>query len=216
MTRWAACLLLLIAAAPTLGAQLNPIFDGNRIGIELSGLQLPKELEKELKSGLTNRLLMRVSLLAGTQRREHAIEIAAKYDLWDENFTVTISIDSKVVTLRTETSSAALLQLFANPRVTSVFASTEVPTVGELQLRVEALLNPIDRERMEQIRRWVAENSVSAAQDDPGSPGRPAVAPIVNSIFNRIFEQFSAGGDLAGAWHQTVSSHAFPRRDLEP
>jgi hypothetical protein len=108
------------------------------------------------------------------------------------------------------------LQLFANPRVAAIFPASELPATGELQLRVDALLNPIDRERMQQVRRWVAENSAYTPQGRTSGAARPSAAPIVNTLFNRIFEQFSAGSDLAGAWHLSLSSSVFLRRDSEP
>jgi hypothetical protein len=210
-------LLMLLIMPQAVAAELTPTIAGNRVGIEISGLQLPALLATELKSGLTNRLLLRVALLANAQRhREHAVEIAAKYDLWDERFVVTISVDGKTTLSRTEADSAAMLQFFNNPRVPGVFTAGDLPDVGELQLQVDALLNPIDRERMEQMRRWVAENSAYTTQSGLGGPARPSTAPIVNALFNRIFEQFSAGEDLAGAWHQSLASHTFQRRNLEP
>jgi hypothetical protein len=65
-------------------------------------------------------------------------------------------------------------------------------------LRVELLLNPIDREKMRAIRKWVAQNTAPAIGDDQGISAS-------NSVFNRIFEQY-ADSDLAAAWRVTLNA----------
>jgi hypothetical protein len=83
-------------------------------------------------------------------------------------------------------------------------------------VNADVLLNPIDRERMDRIRKWVAENSAHS----PVDPTRPdATAPVgasmSNALFNSIFEQYASGTSVAAAWHETVGSKPFTRESLE-
>ena len=74
--------------------------------------------------------------------------------------------------------------------------------VTDLTLRVEVLLNPIDREKMQMIRKWVAQNST------PEVAGRQGIS-VSNAIFNRIFEQYADGSDVAAVWRTAVQSARF-------
>jgi hypothetical protein len=142
-----------------------------------------------------------------------AIEVTVKYDLWDENFVQTVIIDGIAAPASTHHDVAGPLHFLANPRLTSLFPMQQLPVDGELRIHASVLLNPIERERLEQIRRWVAQNSTFTAAGGAES-ARPTNAPITSVIFNHIFEQFTAGNELASAWQQSVSSRAFQRRDL--
>jgi hypothetical protein len=64
-------------------------------------------------------------------------------------------------------------------------------------LRVELLLNPIDREKMRTIRKWVSQNTSPSVAGDQMSAS--------NAVFNRIFEQY-ADSDLAAAWRVTLEA----------
>jgi hypothetical protein len=83
-----------------------------------------------------------------------------------------------------------------------LFDAATLPGASDLTLRVEVLLNPIDREKMRMIRKWVAQNSTPEVGGDQG-------LSMSNAIFNRIFEQYADGSDVAAAWRVTVVSAPF-------
>lgn len=206
----AALLLMRLAAA----ADLTAVTDADRVGIALSQLPLPESLAKELHSGLTNRMLIRVELTVDAKPLlSRAVEVTVQYDLWDEHFVQTISIDGVTGPTVVLAGITQTLHVLANPRLAGLFPLQQLPADGELRLQASVLLNPIDRERLEQIRRWVAQNSTFAAGDGAAA-ARPSNAPITSVIFNRIFEQFADGSELASAWQQSVYSRPFHRRDL--
>ena len=91
-------------------------------------------------------------------------------------------------------------------RLPKLFAVPSAPG-GPLTLHAEVLLNPIERERMEQIRKWVKENSSYVPLDGAGVRGS-APASGSNAVFNRIFEQY-AGQDVAAEWRQEIVSAPF-------
>jgi hypothetical protein len=200
-----------IAAA----TELTPFVKDQRLGVVIRTLGLPATLPKDLVSGLTNRLLIRVALIAKSRLVDQATaEVAVKYDLWDENFAVTLTVNGVVVSARTCSNVTEVQAILADMRLPGLFARSEVPGGGAM-LRAEMLLNPIERERMAAIRKWVAENSTYTPSDTDGFGSEKGVASSrSNAIFNRIFEQYSQGMDLVAAWKETVTSKPFNIEEL--
>ncbi|HEY0681964.1 MAG TPA: hypothetical protein VGD45_06520 [Steroidobacter sp.] len=205
MTRVLCLICLLLLGAIVEAADITPVIRERNIGVRVRGLALPESLRKDLRSGLTNRVLLRITLLEGTETRANAnVEIALKYDLWDERFSSQLTVNGTALSapeLRTVDEAWAwlidlsLLQLFERPA-----------TPATLTLQAEVLLNPIERERMEQIREWVKENSRYVPLE--GAPGA-ASESTSNSVFNRIFEHYAADQNMAAQWREQVTSTPF-------
>lgn len=205
MTRILCLIALLLLSALSQAADIAPVIRERHIGARVRGLALPESLRKDLRSGLTNRLLLRVALLEGEQARGSAnVEIALKYDLWDERFHSQLTVNGTALgapDLRTVDeawnwlSDLNLMPLFDLPSGSAA-----------LTLRAEVLLNPIERERMDQIRDWVKENSRYVPLE-----GAPSVAsdPTPDSIFNRIFERYASDHETAAQWRELVISTPF-------
>jgi hypothetical protein len=205
--RRAIALLLLAANAATHAAepdaQVFPIVNAGKLGARVESISFPPSLPKELTSGLTNRILARVSVLdARAVVEQRSVEIAVRYDLWDETFSIESTMNGAVVESRRLARVEdvdALLRALPLPKL---FDTGTLPRERELVLRVEVLLNPISREKMRTIRRWVAQNSAIEIGESEG-------IPISNAIFNRIFDQYSEASDLAAVWRVQASSAAF-------
>jgi hypothetical protein len=80
-----------------------------------------------------------------------------------------------------------------------------------LQIHADVLLNPIDRERMDKIRQWVAANTTGSSSG-PQSATRTTSAS--SELFARIFEQYAAGKDVASVWRRTLASRPFRLDEL--
>ncbi|MBM0106941.1 hypothetical protein JM946_19570 [Steroidobacter sp. S1-65] len=202
----ALCLIgLLLLSALAQAADISPVIHDRHIGARLRGLALPDSLRKDLRSGLTNRVLLRVTLLEGTQTLATAnVEIALKYDLWDERFGTQLTVNGVVRTapeLRTVDEAWAWL---IDLRLMPLFERPTTPAT--LTLRAEVLLNPIERERMEQIREWVKENSRYVPLE--GAPSAASESGS-NSVFNRIFEYYAADQGMAAQWREQAASAPF-------
>ncbi len=79
-----------------------------------------------------------------------------------------------------------------------------------LGLTADILFDPIEKERMAEIRQWVAENDRPSPPDAASlSSGLPAPRSTSARLFNKIFQQFADGAAVAAAWKQTVSSPPF-------
>jgi hypothetical protein len=55
---------------------------------------------------------------------------------------------------------------------------------------------------MRMIRKWVAQNSTPVVGGDQG-------ISLSNALFNRIFEQYAEGSDVAAAWRVELASAPF-------
>jgi hypothetical protein len=201
---WLAWLLLVSATVQS--AELTHFVADRKIGARVQALTFPESLRKDLRSGLTNRLLLRASLLQGERSRGMAtIEIALKYDLWDERFKVELTINGAAANapgLETVEEAVAWLSDLRLPGLFEVPAGS-----GTFTLQAEALLNPIEHERLERIREWVKENSRYVPLEGAARGATPEAGS--NAIFNRIFDQYAAGDDVAAQWRREVVSAPF-------
>lgn len=192
---------LMLWTASSHAAELTQILHNRMIGARLTGLNFPDSVHKDLRSGLTNRVLIRVLLneqdkLRGTR----SIEVAIRYDLWDETFSVVQRRDGTVVIEQVLTTQGEILAYLSGLDMPDLFPA--IASTGPLTLRADVLLNPIQRERMEQIQKWVRENSSHV-------PLEGATESTSNAMFNRIFEQYARSGDAAAEWRESAVSPAF-------
>ncbi len=148
------------------------------------------------------------------------VELAILYDLWEENFKLTVAINRTVVRTEVYAHEADILAFLKNARLPNLFDMTQLAGKRGVTVRADALLNPIDRERMEKLKRWVAENSTVAplsrppiAPNDGSLDQVPSTTPS-NVLFNRIFSQYATGTDLAAAWRVLVVSMPFNPEEL--
>jgi len=193
--------LLWLFSAAVHAATLTPTPANGELGARIDSLEYPSTLPRELESGLTNRLYLRVTLLDGqVTLQERTIEIAIRYDLWEQNFTVTRTVDRDPADTQ-QLDSAGLKTYLAALLIPRLFATRSLPANRELTLRAELLLNPIAREKLRMIRKWVAENSTPVNADQ-------GIATS-NTVFNRIFEQYADGSDLAAVWRVDLASAPF-------
>ena len=196
-------LLLLLVNAGTQAAEVSVTVTEEKLGARIDAIAFPATLPKELVSGLTNRLYARVSLLdAQAVVGQRAVEISIRYDLWDQRFAVVRAMDGAIAESRdlvTQEEIDALLRALPLPKL---FDTASLPPGRDLILRVEVLLNPIGREKMRMIRKWMAQNGTPEVGGDQG-------ISISNSIFNRIFEQYAEGSDIAAVWRVDLESKAF-------
>jgi hypothetical protein len=216
MTRAGALLLLLaIAASPAAPAELTAVAREHSLGVHISGIAWPATFTKDLVSGLTNRLLIHTALFADSRRLDDKTAvIAIKYDLWEETFALTVTVNGAVISARTEQRQPQIEAFLANLELLDLFATSEVPKDRAATLRVEILLNPIERERLEAIKKWVIENDTSIPADTSGFSDKRVGNSRSNKVFNRIFEQYSQGAEAAASWKESFSSSPFKISEL--
>ena len=185
-------LVFLACIADSNAADVEVIRREGKLGVRVLAVAYPANLSKDLVSGLTNRLYARISLLdSGKVLEQRAVEIALRYDLWDEKFSLLSTMNETVVESRTLANVAEVESMLATLSLPGLFDIGRLTNKHDYLLRVELLLNPIDREKMRTIRKWVSQNTSPTVAGDQMSAS--------NAVFNRIFEQY-ADSDLAAAW----------------
>jgi hypothetical protein len=199
-----------LAACPSWAGEIEPFVVDGRLGARVRDLAYPTNLAKDLTSGLTNRILARVELRAGQRAAARsALEITVKYDLWEENFRVVVSVEQRVVASTLYASLAEVQSFLQDMRIPGLFGITGPPNES-WTMKADVLLNPVDRERMDRIREWVKENSTPAPADPTrADSAAPVGAATSNALFERIFEQYADGSNVAAVWHETVTSKPF-------
>lgn len=206
IARCLATIALVLSAAGACAAQLTPAVQNGQLGLILESASYPDSLRKDLTSGLTNRFLIRVTLSRGNEIvRRRAVEIAVRHDLWDEHFAVTVTLDGAAADARTIQSMEEMQAFLRRLQLPRLFATNGLERKQPLSITAEILLNPVDRERMEMIRKWVAQNNIGPS--DAG--GRNGGGDLAVSIFNKIFEQYAKGADVAAVWRETSVSLPF-------
>jgi hypothetical protein len=201
-----------------LAAQLVPTLKQQHLGVLIKDVQLPQTIRNDLRSGLTSRILVQVVLSQESQSlARRAVEITVKYDLWDEMFSVTMAVDNTAVMSNTYSSLDEIVAMLSSLSIPDLFPVAQLPGSKDLVVVVRLLFNPVEKERMEEIRKWVAENSKPAPTASPNvGGGMPAPAPASDSrtLFNRIFEQYAAGASVAAAFTDSATSNPFKLENL--
>jgi hypothetical protein len=208
-------LILMLAPVGASAAELTPYLQEQRVGVAIEKMRAPPTLRKDLVSGLTNRVLIKIDLLHnGQPLNRKVVEVSIRYDLWEETFSVDTRIDNAVVSARTYRQLDEVVSVLSNLKLPALFA----PAPGaQLVLTAEVLFNPVDKERMDEIRKWVTENSAPALPDPTNvRPGLSSPPPASNSraLFNKLFEQYAAGASVAAAWKDSGTSNRFTLSEL--
>jgi hypothetical protein len=205
--------LLLAAVAPAGAAELVPYSEGDFIGVQLRGMRLPDSLRQDLVSGLTNRMLIRMTLATeGRTISQSVVAIGVKYDLWEESFRMTLSVDDRELPAQTFARIEDVLNVLADLPLNAVFRSSDLQAGRAHTLLADVLFDPVDRERMENIRRWVSRNSTIPTSGAPTPTG--ASSPSA-ALFNAIFEQYAEGADIASTARDSATSAAFRPEQLK-
>lgn len=214
--------LLLVASAS--GAGLKVVREGNALSVVLQGLAYPPTLGRDLKSGLTTHILIHLEVLDSARTTaQRDIDVAVRYDLWDENFPLTETASGVVLRSQDFATLEQVMAFLDNLTIAQALTANRLIPGRAYTLRAQVLLNPIERERMERLKQWVAENSgserpESSASTAPlgrGAGAPPAIAPP-DSVFNRIFQQYASGVATSAVWHQTVVCPPFTLQDPKP
>ena len=213
-------LLLVFRPSHAVAARLTPWIASTGLGVAITQIALPRTLRSDLSSGLTNRIVLQIVLLKDTARvRQRTAEITVKYDLWDETYRMTVTLEGTVVMSQTYTRLDEVVNALSSLRLPGLFAAGDLPDSARMQLAVKIVFDPIEKARLEEQRQWVRENTAplpAAPNVTEIGPGARASAPVPqqHSLFDRIFEQYAAGATVAGTWQDSGSSLEFELKGL--
>ena len=120
--------MLWLCCAGARAAEVTASIADAKLGITVSALQLPAELDQELTSGLTHRIYIRNSLLAATTLlQQRAAEITIRYDLWDQQFIVITTMNNTIADSRRLATVADVKAFFTPLRLANLFATGTLP-----------------------------------------------------------------------------------------
>lgn len=208
-TRFILSIAFVFQCSTLRAAELIPFLRDQKLGATLREMKFPESFSKDLMSGLSTRILVRLELKADSRAPSLKMaDITVKYDLWDENFKVNLAVGDEPPMSKTIASLKDVLSFLSELRIAGLWPVAEIPPSGVLNLKADALLNPIEKEQMEKIRKWVAQNSASAPLDPTGFG---SAKPVFRSsaLFNKIFEQYATGTSIASIWRETASAKPF-------
>jgi hypothetical protein len=164
----AALAALVVGAAPGLDAQgAGGAVSTRHVGLLISGDVLQTSfgyrdvfsvpVRKKMTSGLPTRLLVHVALetgKGGTPAAYWARSAEIVYDLWEENFVITVADAQSKRHTRVSSLEQAVDATGVLWRVPVADTSSLKP--GLYRLRVLAEVNPVSEEMVRNIQRWIA------------------------------------------------------------
>lgn len=209
-------LLLALYTTPVAWAgELMPFKADGKVGVVIRDVRFPESFAKDLVSGLMNRILVRfeITRTAGSPALEpfsRAARIGIRYDLWEENFRVETEVPGMNTTVTKVESKRAMSDFLSKLVFRKLWRIDELPpsaTRDGFLIRADFLLNPIGQEKMEKIKKWVTQNSVTVVQSSAGGVGvRTLGRARAGAMFNEIFGQISGGATEAAAWREIIVS----------
>jgi hypothetical protein len=210
---WILACLAILWSVPGLAAHLNPTLAKEQLGVLITDARLPRTLADDLRSGLTTRILIQIELLQEAHSIGHRdVEVDLRYDLWDDNFETTFKIDGLIVSAQTLGKLREVTAMLANLSIPELFPAAALTGAKDLVMTARLLFNPLEKEQMEEIRKWVTENSrptPNVAMGSGGGLAAPQPPSESRTLFDRIFEQYAAGASLAAPFADSATSKPF-------
>ncbi|MGK5089443.1 hypothetical protein WDW86_17980 [Bdellovibrionota bacterium FG-2] len=139
------------------------------------------------------------------------------YDLWDEVFLSSLSSGASGKESRVFRSSDEVLAWLESIKLFPIEKISVLNPATSYSLEVTVLLDPIQKDRAEVIRKWVSENNVntgiSPAQGNGSGAPNPGQGQIGSMSSNRImgalFSEYLSEGLSSTKWKTTVRSKEF-------
>ena len=209
-------LLLVITLSPKTiwAAELKLFLKDNQLGALIHEVQYPDSLSRDLTSGLSNKILIQFTLSVDSRPSlQKYVEIIVKYDLWNENFHLSTSGDGKNVSQNFKNIKEVLAWL-KELKMEALFQMKNLDRAQAVSIQSQILLNPVERERLEKVKKWVTQNSTSTAPSEPGRSLSTAGRSSRSTLFNKIFEQYSDGQNVAAIWKTDLSSTTLPLSEV--
>ena len=211
--------LSLIISFDSAAATVKPIVQHEHLGIKISGVKYPKSLNEELMSGLTTQLIINIELIQNNTRYKSLSEINIKYDLWDEVFHYRQSVNGTISRNEKLNHRDEVTLLLSEIAVQPTIKLEQLDPHSTAKIKINLYLNPVERERIEKIRKWVAKNNVpSKGTSLNGHSGlsnnKNSQRNSASSMFLEIFNQYTRGENIASEWKKELESEHFSIGEL--
>jgi hypothetical protein len=215
---WILVGLAILWSVPGMAAHLTPTLAKEQIGVLITDARLPRTLADDLRSGLTTRILIQVELLQQSRSLGHwDVEVDLRYDLWDDDFAATFRIDGAIVSAQTLGKLHEVTAMLSHLTIPELFPASGLAGARDLVMTARLLFNPLEKEQMEEIRKWISANSRPTPNVTTGGGGgmaAPQPPSESRSLFDRIFEQYAAGASVAAPFADSAVSKPFNMNEL--
>ncbi len=231
----AIALIAILLACQANTEELRAFRQNASFGCRAIDLNLPFEvLHRSAKSGLSTSFLAIVSAYY-REKIFQTQEWSVKYhfDLWDEKFILQLRGPGKNIEAKFKTE-AELFSGLTNLKFTSLWTREQLP--AQFQIKLRLVLDPIDKEKALQIRKWISQNILPQGGSSQSDGGRlpngvtatagskiaqatsavpSAVAPLhFSGLFQKIVDRKNDASQPEGAWSLEVSSDVLQLKDV--
>lgn len=198
-------------------AEIEPAITDNKrtLTISIRNVEYPDSLSKDIVSGLTTKLFIGVAVLIdGKRSQQRSVDLWIKYDLWDENFAVALKIERQPEKTKTYATKQLLMKSLATIELPGLYSMNELQDKTDIVFLVDLVLNPIKQEKIDRIKKWVSENSVSQSVGTTNTGVTNTSGARTSNMFKVIVEQYDLGDKVAASWRETIKSKPINIQEL--
>ncbi len=225
-----ATMLVLVLFANTVnGIELESRISNNVLTVRVSEINYPKNIiENELNSGLPNNFNVIFSVKNNKEIRfVKNINYQVTFDLWDEVYIIQTTLDNKTTLEEIVDEKSLVIDFINNITFENIGMLAELQQDQGYQLTAQVLVNPVNTERIEKIRRWIAKSQgfselsehnqhtrspraiskasvgSSASITDTGIGG--SARPRFQKLFDQIMEQYMELNETPALWKSELA-----------
>lgn len=197
--RYLMLLFFLAISASVRGLEITANIVEQHLKVVASSINYPERIKtKELKSGLPNNISLLVSInWQNNKIFVNRINYQITYDLWDEIYRVQVSDDKQIKSTKSFESNLELLDFISHFELVSKEVVSALVAGQEYQISGQVLVNPVQAERIDKIRTWIAnsqghsldpqmqKNTLFTVTSNPGSQRDGNAGPNASNIINQ-------------------------------
>lgn len=204
-------LIILILCISPLGrtVDIQLLRNGSHYDLQVSNVPFPQEkFKKDLNSGLSTTLITSLSLF-----RENALQTKKQlmfkiyYDLWDEVYYFK-SLDGDKVLSTTKLNKTLLNNFLSQYTFPTTITEEESKRISSYTAMFELVVDPINKEKRDKIKKWLAQNQVPATTSSNISTSNDKLkvdtttsGTIKRNLFNQILDSELNSELDSGAWN---------------
>ncbi|WP_448565023.1 hypothetical protein [Thalassotalea ganghwensis] len=211
---------------------LNVKIDSGQLTAIITDINYPQSmLEKELNSGLQNNISVSIAVNQNKKNIHNCdLSFQITYDLWDENYVVTIKKNNGLRTTKLLGSSSEILVFLNTISVNCSEVLAKITKNDVYLFQAKVLVNPVKAKRIKRIKNWIAtsrghsvdsdKNSNTQINESPSNanlneeqsvetmsfPSQAPARPRFEKLFDKILQQYSGPDDVAYLWSSEVAT----------
>ncbi len=186
--------LLILISIKVSASEVVPVKYADYLGVKLNLEGIPFEvLKKDFASGLTTNILIQANISTNKGSDVSNVIVGVFYDLWDEIYNVKISAMyfNDVVIFGKITDLNNYIKYL---KIKKLYPMSKLYKDGHCRINIRVEINPIQKEKMALIQKWISSNSITTMSGDSGIK-ITSLGMHFNELFNKIFNQYTSKAD---------------------